>query len=231
MTQQELQDYKNRKVLSKDKFRNHGLDSMSDFEVIELILMFRLNKIDAGVVTASLFDKFGSFTGILEASIDALSEVEGMNEQACCLIHMMMPLHGVYHNSIEEKMRKTLKLEDSEAYFKYLQPKFLDAANERVIVIFLQNDLTLIESQIMGEGVIDGVELNKNKILMHALKLDCEKIIISHNHPHGMAKPSIEDDILTFEMIKTLKPMGVEVLDHVILSDNEYFSYRDSGML
>lgn len=228
LTAQEKDEYNKRKISYKQNFSKYKLDQMSDEQVIEFVLMLSLTGADAKVVAKNLFDRFASYVAILEASVEELLEVEGMNEQSACLINMIMPLYSVYHNSLEDKMKNKFKLETSKTIFEYLQPKFIDTSNERIIVVFLRDDNTLVESRIIGEGAFNGVELNKSKVIITALKLNCKNVILAHNHPHGKNKPSAQDDMMTRDLISALIPMGINLVEHIIVSDNHYYSYKEN---
>ncbi len=225
MTKQEKIEYKKRVVAAKDKLRTQGFDSLSDFEIIELYLMFSLTTSDATIVAHKLFEKFGSLVGILDARASDLIKIEQMNEQAVCLLHSIMPLYAVYHNSIDEKPRD---LRVTQNAVDFLKPKFFDTSKERVYIICLDSQFKLIACEIVSEGEHNSVIIDQAKLISYVALSETKFVILAHNHPHGLAEPTPEDDYATTHYLSLLNEIDVILYNHIIISDTDYFSYRDS---
>lgn len=115
-------------------------------------------------------------------------------------------------------LRKTFS--NGQIYLKeYFKVLMLDTANN------------VVGWSTVGEGGITDCPADVRTIFQTALLSNATKIVLCHNHPSGSLKPSRQDDILTNEAVKAGRILRIPVVDHIILSDSDYFSYADEGKL
>jgi len=118
---------------------------------------------------------------------------------------------------------------DSGKYFASLLGGVKD--KERFLVAFLDNSNSIIELRTVSQGTTNMAVVYPRDILKMALANDCSSIMLSHNHPGGSLKASTEDVALTQRIVDIFRPLDIKVLDHIIIGDNDYFSFADEGML
>ena len=102
---------------------------------------------------------------------------------------------------------------------------------ERFMVSFLDSGNNIIETKIMSEGSIGQAPVYPREILKYALACDCNAIILAHNHPGGSQNFSMEDKTLTQRIVDIFHPLGIKVLDHIIVADTIYTSMAEKGEL
>ena len=113
----------------------------------------------------------------------------------------------------------------------YLQTLLKDYRHEVFAVLFLNRANRINHFQIISEGGITGTVADPRIILKKALEEDAVSIILCHNHPSGSLKPSKADEELTYKIKEAAKFFDIKVLDHLIVSDDGYFSFADEGIL
>ena len=188
----------------KQRFLEHGLDSFSDVEAIELLLFFALPRRNTNELAHALISRFGSFKGVMEAGIDELTEVAGVGKNAAVI-------------------------DGSEAAGNYLLPLFSYLTDERVYVLCLDSRSQVICCRDIAEGMVNRVDFAIRDIVDAALKNNAARVILAHNHLSGTALPSNTDLATTVKIKSALSLIGVELADHIVVCENDFVSMRDSG--
>ena len=114
---------------------------------------------------------------------------------------------------------------------QYLQSKLKDYRREIFAVMFLNSSNKINHFEIVSEGGITGTVADPRIILRRALEEDAVKIILCHNHPSGSLRPSMADEALTRKIKEAAAYLDIKVLDHIIVSENGYYSFADEGIL
>jgi DNA repair protein RadC len=114
---------------------------------------------------------------------------------------------------------------------EHLQSLLKDFQHEVFAVIFLNRAQRINHFEIISEGGITGTVADPRIIIKKALEEQAVSIILCHNHPSGSLKPSRADELLTIKINEAAKLFDIKVLDHIIVSENGYFSFADTGLL
>ncbi len=219
----------------KKEFLNSSFDiHMSPFELLEILLFYPIrispvNKPERNPkkIAQALLERFGSIHAILSASIDDLKEVNGINEYTACFLKL---LPNVIRVGNFEAKRKTLKAEPSiQGAHEFLVMQYFGYENEVLSVLTFKNNNTMIDWNIVSQGDSNHVSFSVRQILEMTIKKDAKKIIIAHNHPDDIAKPSKEDIVQTVRLKHALSSVDIKLLDHVIIVMNGYYSMALSG--
>ncbi len=148
-------------------------------------------------------------------------DVEGMNEQSACLLHLLMRLHGACVDIKDEKLKSSY---DTAELYAHLKPKFFGCPNEKVLALFFNSKGKHLATEVIGEGNFEEAFIDKRRFILHALTYEAAEIVLAHNHPHAIAAPSPEDIMFTKHVKDMLDPLDMKLVEHMILSDNDYFS-------
>ena len=212
----------------KEQFRQHGLDAFADHEALELLLYYAIPRQDTNPVAHRLLERFGSLDGVFSASFAELESVDGVGESAATLIRLLFPLcrrvrtagtgHDVILNSTERAGAYFLDL-----FFGEKQEVFYEAC--------LDAKGKLTACCPLAEGSADSVSVNVRKVVENALNANASHVILSHNHPSGIALPSDADNRTTIQIRRALEGIGVRLADHIIVADGDFVSLRDNGLL
>lgn len=209
----------------KKRYLETGLSSMPDHNIIELLLFFGIPQKDTNHIAHELINKFGSFSGVLEAGAVELKSVKGMTENAACLLTLFLP---VYKRYVSDLKKKKLEFKNAKEIADYLRPLYLDTNNERIYALCFDLQDRLIACRIVSDGDIDSSVLDARKLAAIVLEVKAKKVILSHNHPNGTVTPSVGDANVTKYAFDLLRLLKVQLTDHIIVTDNSYFSMAKS---
>ena len=172
---------------SERVFAEHGLESFNELNALELLLCYAIPRRDTNELAHRLLDAFGSLSGVFQASMQELTSIPGIGENAAALILMVPQIVKKAHVS---KAKETKIIRNSTDAGNYLLPYFLDEQDEIVMMLCLDNKRAVICCREMGRGVVNCVDANIRRMVETALKVKTTTVIIAHNHPNGVALPS-----------------------------------------
>lgn len=176
-----------------------------------------------------LADHANSLKELGRMSIADLQRYRGMGEAKAITILAACELGK--RRMLEEARTKTV-IQTSTDIFRHLQPIMADLDHEESYAIYLRTDNSIIGSPyLISRGGITETAVDVRIILREALQRAATVVILTHNHPSGSLRPSREDDNLTDRLSRACKVMNIRLLDHVIVTDTDYYSYRDQGKL
>lgn len=209
----------------KDRFLREGIDNFEDHNILELLLFFGIPRRDTNALAHSLMEKFGTLSGVFEAPFEELCKVKGMTQSAAFLISMVPQLSRKY---LDDKYKAGQILNSTEKVGKFLLHKYVGRKDEMVSMICMDNKCRVLYWGIVSEGSVNAAEVSIRKIVQSALTQNSSNVIIAHNHPNGLAIPSSQD-IKTTEKIKAaLSAVGINLLDHIIIADDDFVSISES---
>ena len=220
--------HKGHRARRKEQFREHGLGAFADHEVLELLLFFAVPQKDTNPIAHRLLDRFGSLDAVLSAPPDELESVEGVGEHASTLLALLLPtVRRAYLTS----RRESVVLTNVESMGRYFCAMFFGARQEVFYEACLDAKGKLLRCFKVAEGSVDAVNINVRCIVENALRCHATAVALAHNHPSGVALPSPDDNAATLMACDALRSVGVELLDHIIVADNDFVSLRQNGLL
>lgn len=212
----------------KEQFRMHGLDAFADHEVLELLLYYAIPRRDTNPVAHRLMERFGSLDGVFSATVEELEEVEGMGKNAATLLALWMPL---YRRVRTKPTAKEVILNSTEQAGRYFMDLFFGMRREELYEACLDAKGKLLACCRIAEGGVDAVNISTRRLVENALKCGASAVILAHNHPSGIALPSPDDNTTTLAVWDALRAVGIPLIDHIIVADEDYVSLHDNGLL
>ena len=212
----------------KEQFRTHGLDAFADHEALELLLFYAIPRVDTNPVAHRLIERFGSLDGVLSAPPEELEKVDGVGESAATLLSLILPL---VRRSRMTASKKPVILGTTQAAGEYFVDLFFGMREERLYEACLDAKGKLLRCAKVADGSVDAVSVNIRVIVENALKCGASAVVLSHNHPSGVALPSADDNATTLAVYDALRTVDIRLLDHIIVADDDFVSIRDNGLL
>lgn len=212
----------------KQEFLQGGLAHFSEPRVLELLLFYSRFQGDVNPLAHRLLDTFGSLAGVLDAAPEDLSKVPGVGENTVTLLKLIPALSARY---LASRTSTEVIISDSASLRTLFAPYFFGARNELSFLACFDGKLKLLGVEKLSEGSPSANEIHMRAISGAALKHNATAVVLAHNHPSGVATPSQEDISLTHYIQRYLQPIGVTLYDHVILTDDDMVSLRDSRYL
>lgn len=218
--------HKEHRKRMKDIFLKNGFNAFSDVQKLEFILYFSIPRKDTNPIAHHLLDTFGSFDKVLEAPIEKLQNVPGVGEHSAIMISSYLKLIDCYGKSkCETSISGT---STAKAYCKNL---YRGKKIEEFYMLCLTNANRIISCNLINQGTASEVPVDIRKLTNIIVSNNCERVLITHNHPHGSARPSDEDISFTSKIVSSCILNNIEVVDHIIVSGETAFSFEEARIL
>jgi len=213
----------------REKLLNKGPAALSNSELIA-ILINNGSKQKSAVELAQEVLRLGkdNLNELGKMSVRELMKVKGIGEAKAISVVAAMEL-GRRRQGLGSREKTVIT--SSADVANYLQTLLRDYKHEVFAVLFLNRSNKINHFQIISEGGITGTVADPRIILKKALEEDAVGLILCHNHPSGSLKPSKADEDLTLKIKEAARYFDIKVLDHLIVSDDGYYSFADEGIL
>ncbi|MGC4103062.1 RadC family protein [Ferruginibacter sp.] len=213
----------------REKMIANGSNSLSNSELLALLINYG-NKDKTAVDLAKDILKLGSnnLNELGKLSIRELQKVKGIGTAKAITIAAALELGR--RRQVSVSLDKPT-VESSKDIAQYLGALLKDFTYEVFAVIFLNRASKIIHFEIISKGGITGTVAEPRMIIKKAIDEDATSIVLSHNHPSGSLKPSKADKELTWKIKEAATYFDIKVVDHIIISEEGYYSFADAGIL
>jgi len=212
----------------RSKFEEGGLERFSDEEVIEFLLTLGTPRKDVKIPARQALKKYGSLSAVLSAPSKELKEIKGIGDKNVLYLKLIHEVAGRY---LRDRTRGMTFFNSSKAVYEYLFHSMRDMKREVFKVLFLNRKNELIFDQDVFQGGLTGSAVYPAEIMKLALNNNAAGLVFVHNHPSGDPQPSGEDRSLTRNLVWASKLLSIQVLDHIIVGNNIYYSFADEGLI
>lgn len=212
----------------RDRLLKQGADSLQPHELLELFLYAYIPRKDTNVIAHNLIQTFGSISAVVDAEIEDLAMVKDMTYNAAVAIHTVPFLIKIYLKDKQVPKKNLSSIVNAVDYIKS-EAKFL--TKEQLFILCLDTHYNLIKSVVIKSNFVDRVNVSMKDVHSAVLRHKSKYIIIAHNHPCGSLLPSDDDINLTRDLLISMSFIDISVLDHIIVTANNHFSFRERGLL
>ncbi|MBN8685971.1 MAG: DNA repair protein RadC [Chitinophagales bacterium] len=213
----------------REKLRYTGAENLSHSELLA-ILIHNGTRQKTALDLAKEVLKLGqdNLAELGKLSVSELMKVKGIGEAKAIIITAALEL-GRRRESSSALQRELVR--SSSDIARMLQAKFRDLRHEVFAVLYLNRANKIRQLEIVSEGGITGTVADPRIILRKALEQDAVSLVLCHNHPSGSLRPSRADEQLTAKIKSAAALLDITVLDHIIVSEEGYFSFADEGLI
>jgi DNA repair protein RadC len=213
----------------REKMMLHGPGSLSVAELLAIVINNGTQKTSAIDLARELLRHADNRLGKLaRLSLKDLQKVKGIGPAKAVSIKAALQLAIALQS---EDFNERKKISSSKDLVGYLKQKLQHETKEVFVVIFLDRSNKILASEVISIGGITGTVADPRIILRRALELGASALVLSHNHPSGNLRPSQADKDLTQKLKAAAKLIDMEVMDHLIISEEGYYSFADDGQL
>ncbi|MDY6970869.1 MAG: DNA repair protein RadC [Thermodesulfobacteriota bacterium] len=212
----------------RKRFLEGGLERFSDEEVVEFLLTLGTPRGDLKLPAREAMKKFGSLSGVLSGPIEELTKIEGIGSKNALYLKLVHQVAGRY---LKDTVDRKAFFGSSKAVFDYLFHSMRDLKREIFKVLFLNRKNELVVDQDVFLGTLTGSAVYPREIMTLALDHRAAGLVFVHNHPSGDPTPSADDQVLTRDLIWAARLLSIQVLDHIIIGRNTYYSFADQGVI
>ncbi len=213
----------------REKFEALGASSLSTAELLAILIGSGSQDENAvQLMQRVMNDCKGSLACLGRKSIAELCQYKGLGPAKA--ITMLAACELGNRRALENAQAKKVFTSANDIY-NYFLPILRDKSIEESHILLLKNNLSLITSKLISRGGITGTVVDIRLILKEALLAGATHIALCHNHPSGNAKPSRQDDELTKRLKLAAKQIDITLIDHIIVTDGNFYSYSNEGCL
>jgi len=213
----------------REKLLLKGAASLSDAELLAILISSGSKEETVVQLSQRILNSVSNNLNALgKLSVKELMTFRGIGEARAVAVVAAMEL-GRRKRDAEPLERSVIR--SSRDVYELFYPQLCDLPYEELWVALVSRAAKVIEQVKIGQGGAGMIHVDIQIIMKAAINSLCAGIALCHNHPSGNTNPSQEDDKLTFRLIEAAKLFNIKILDHVILCDNNYYSYADEGRL
>lgn len=212
----------------RDKLLQRGASSLSDAEVLAVMLRTGRRGHSALDMAREMLLRFGSLSGLLGAGQETLLGSPGMG--AGKVAQLVAALELARRHALEEARAGSALCSPRETR-RFLQHHLGGQQREVFTCLFLDNQHRILRCEDLFYGTLDGAAVYPREVAVRALQYHAAAVILAHNHPSGLAEPSQADRRITERLQSALGLLDIRVLDHVIIGRGQSYSFAESGLL
>jgi DNA repair protein RadC len=219
--------YHGHRARLRERVLKAGIESLPDYELLELMLFYAIERIDTKPLAKRLIERFGTLGDIFAAEPEQLKEFE--IDQRTLVLFRAMRESG--RRLAERKVKDMPVLTNWQQLIDYCHAALAHEKTEQFRILFLDRKNVLIGDEVQQRGTIDHTPVYPREVVKRALALNAAALILVHNHPSGDPKPSREDIEMTKEIQKAASALGIAIHDHLVIGRKGHASFRSLGLL
>lgn len=229
MTDEKPHYYGHRQRL-RERFLKSGLAGFADYETVELLLTLAIPRSDVKQPAKALIARFGDLRGILDAPIEELRAVSGIGTVAPVALQIIKAAATLY---LRQGVEGRDSLADPIRLTEFWRMRIGALPNEVFEVAYLDSGYCLLRDGVdrLEEGTTDRATIYPRRVVEAALKRGAAAVVLAHNHPNANLSPSEHDKVLTRAIVLAAETVNLKVVDHLIVSAEDTFSFRKAGLL
>ena len=222
-----LKEYKD-EIKPRERVENEGVNALSYQELLAIILRSGNRDKNALELSNDVLLNFDSVYDLKDASLNELREIDGIGPTKA--IEIQAAIEFGKRLVYETKIKKGAVLSSAQLGEEFIL-EMKDLVQEHLIVLFLNSKNEIIKKKTLFIGSLNQSVAHPREIFKYAVKYSSARIIIIHNHPSGDPEPSESDITLTKALVESGKILGIPVLDHVIVGHDEYYCFKEHGLI
>lgn len=213
----------------REKLMNKGKASLSDAELIAILIGSGSRNESAVQLSKRILSSVDNNLNALgKLSLQQLMNFKGIGEAKAISIQASMELG---RRRRAEEAVELKKITSSKSIFELMQPIIGELPHEEFWIIYLNNSNKVVSKSQLSKGGITGTLVDVRLVFKNAIEIGAVSIILIHNHPSGALKPSEADKQITRKLKLAGESLDIKILDHLIITETNYFSFADEGIL
>lgn len=212
----------------REKLLAQGATHLSDAELLAIFLRTGVRGKTAVDLGRNLLTQFGSLRQIVETSSQDFCQTPGLGSAKYAQLQAAIEIAQRY---LRENMQRQNVISNPQDSRDYLSARLRHRDHEVFACLFLDNAHRVIGYEELFHGTINSATVYPREVVKRALNHNAASIILAHNHPSGIAEPSISDRHITQQLQQALRLIDVKVVDHIVVGDGEITSFAEKGLL
>ena len=219
--------YHGHRARVRERVLKSGIEALADYELLELLLFYAIERIDTKPLAKRLIDRFGTLGDVFAAEAAQLREFE-IDQRTLVLFR---GAREAGRRLAERKVKDMPVLTNWQQLINYCHAALAHEKTEQFRILFLDRKNVLIADEVQQRGTIDHTPVYPREVIKRALEIGAAALILVHNHPSGDPKPSRDDIEMTREVQRAAEALGLAIHDHLVIGRKGHASFRSLGLL
>ena len=212
----------------RERLLCYGVEQLSNEELLAILLKTGTRDMSAKVLASYLLKEIGNISELQHTSYQVLAQMKGIGRAKACTLLAAVELGK---RVLQKKSILYQKFTDAYQVASYYQDKIGYFKQEYFICIYLDVSKKLIHEKVLFIGTLNRSLVHPREVFKEAYQVSASSIICVHNHPSGEVLPSKEDVLFTSQLVKVGKMLGIEVIDHIIIGEDKYYSFFENNRI
>ena len=210
----------------REKLTKKGAKALKKEELLAVVLRTGIKGKNAVEVAKDILEKYGD-KKLLDASYEELRNIRGVGPTKAVQILAAIELGS---RLFKEKSEKEVYINSSEDAIKELA-HIKENKKENFVVLYLDARNKLIYKETVSIGSLNANLVHPREVFEPAVRYLAAQIVLAHNHPSGDPEPSEDDLVITKKLVESGKILGIEIFDHIIIVKDDFFSFKNKGII
>ncbi len=212
----------------RERLKQFGPEALSAQELLAIVIGRGVSKKSVMTIAQELMVKFGNIKAISEATLEELSQIKGIGFAKAAQIKACFELGK--RQDLEPEI-KDIDIKNPENVVQVLRAGIKDKAKEHFKLILLNSRNKVIGISTVSIGTLNSNLVHPREVFKDAISHSAASVVFAHNHPSGDSEPSEDDLTITKRLVEAGKILGIEVIDHIIITKTGFFSFKEKGLL
>lgn len=208
----------------RERFKKYGVEALSNEELLSILLRTGTSNKSVKDVSIDILRKV-DINDLVNYDFNSLKNIKGVGEVKAITIISAIE----FGKRALSKRDLVNQIKTGDDVFYLVKDDMENSLQEKFLAIYLDTKKYVISKKVIFVGTVNSSSITPRDVFREAVKLNSASMILVHNHPAGSITPSYEDIYLTNEFIKLGRMMGISVIDHLIIGNNNYYSFRESN--
>lgn len=210
----------------REKMAANGAAVLTDAELIAILLRTGTAEKSAIDIASEMTADGGLYKRLAGITrLNELTNIKGLGQAKAATVLAALEIG---RRIASAKPIEKIHLSCPQDVADFLMPRLRYAAKEQFVVILLNNKNKVIGTEVVSEGSLSSSVVHPREVYAPAILHHAAAIMVAHNHPSGDTKPSIEDEEVTRQLLRSGKVLGIPMIDHVIIGDGNYYSFLEN---
>lgn len=212
----------------REKLISKGADGLSDEELLAIIISTGTKEKNVIELSREILQTF-SYESLADIEVSELTKIKGIKSaKASSIVASLRFGQRIAQKTMEKKITK---IKNSEDIYQYLKNEIQDKKNECFYAILLDTKNVIISKEVISIGTLDASIVHPREAFKPAIKKSAKSIVFAHNHPSGDFTPSKDDFRTTQRLVEAGEILDIEVLDHIIIGKDGYYSFKKENFI
>ncbi|HKL42472.1 MAG TPA: DNA repair protein RadC [Clostridia bacterium] len=212
----------------REKMINYGSNALSNAELIAILIGSGNARQNAIELSSDIINRFGGLVALTDITHEELTTVRGIGDAKACNILAALELNKRVSTYA---LRKRLKITSPNDVCNIFMDELRYDKKEKFIIVLLNTKSEIISKELISIGNLNSSIVHPREVYKYAIKKSAASVLFIHNHPSGNPDPSKNDKNITKRLTEVGEIIGINVIDHIIIGNNRYFSFKENNLI